>query len=82
MKIEIETIQISYGSIGHYWRVVWYTRPLGWWWHRIVAAISYKLSISKFCVRSMRAYFLGMHYKHINKMVDIYHISKYGIPVW
>lgn len=77
MKVEIENIQTR---DGHYWRIIWYTRPLGWWRHKIIGSLAYKLHHKRILGDKLRCYCLGLYYNSLNKMCDTYKINWYGIP--
>ena len=50
-------------------RVPKHIRPLGWWKHKILAEIGWK-------IRNLDRW--NMYYKHIHKMSDNYNINFYG----
>ncbi len=77
MKVEIETIHTERG---HYWRVIWYTRPLGWWKHKIIGTLAYILGQQYILGETLQSYGLRLYYKSLNKMCDTYKINWYGIP--
>ena len=79
MKIEIENIQTRRG---YYWRVIWYTRPLGWWQYKLIGSMAYNLSQNRILGENFQSYFLRLYYKNLNRMIYTYQIDWYGIPGW
>lgn len=77
MKVKIETIYTKHSC---YWRIIWYTRPLGWWYHRIIGGIGYNLSQQCILGDTCQAYFVRIYYKYLNRMLAKYKINWYGIP--
>lgn len=77
MKIEIETIKTRRS---HYWRVIWYTRPLGWWRYKLIGSIGYTLHHKRILGETFQSYCLRLYYKSLNRMIITYKINWYGIP--
>jgi hypothetical protein len=50
-------------------------KPMGWWYHKILAEISYKISCYE---GNITSWFLRKYYFHLNKMCDEYKIDLYG----
>jgi hypothetical protein len=55
-----------------------HSKPLGWWWHKIMCELFYGVHDIMWLPGQTRAWFLGEYYGHLNILCIKYKFNLYG----